>query len=57
VGLEGGEVTEEGGGVGGDGGAGDDGFVGDASEDAALGGCAEEGLEGAVELRRGYGGR
>ena len=56
MGLEGGEVAEEGGGGGGDGGAGGDGFVGDAGEEAALGGRAEEGLEGAVELRRGWGG-
>ena len=57
MGLEGGEVAKEGGGGGGDGGAGDDCFVGDAGEEAALGGRAEEGLESAVELRRGWGGR
>ena len=57
MGLEGGEVAKEGGGGGGDSGAGDDSFVGDAGEEAALGGCAKEGLEGAVELRRGWGGR
>ena len=51
MGLEGGEVAKEGGGGGGDSGAGDDGFVGDAGEEAALGGRAEEGLESAVELR------
>lgn len=54
VGGKGREVGVKRGSGRGDDGAGDYGFVLDAGEEAALRGRAEEGLEGAVELRRSW---